>query len=67
MNKILPCLPAAQFFKSKRPYKMNDLPVPTFISECPHCGEPNKWATTGLLCPITCKKCGGMFDMFEQE
>lgn len=60
-------LPAAQHCKSKRPYTMNGNPVPTFLSECPYCGEPKKWATTGVIVPLKCKQCGGLFEMFKSE
>ena len=57
-------LAAAQCFEAKIPYEMFGHSVPTYISECPHCGEPQKWSTTGILVPLTCKKCKKLFKMF---
>jgi len=39
--------------------------VPTYISLCPHCEQPEKWRTSGVF-PlfITCKKCGNNFKVW---
>ena len=39
--------------------------APTYISVCPHCGFSNKWATTGLIVPVTCENCKQLYAMFD--
>lgn len=45
-------------------HKMFDYYIPTYISACPHCKHENKWGTTGLVSPITCKNCQKSYKMF---